>query len=574
MVSLNRRFNTLFLLLVAIPLLVVSVLLSRLYMDALVETVSGHTQDLLEQIAQNVEKELNNVSVLAAVLLYDQDLEKAARERTDAPVGPDRIEADWRMTQRLGAVFTVANRIGAIAVYLKDGSVVTSSNYPNIRSFSLADAHALRQARSKPGEVVIADGLSGVTENGGGRFILSALVCPPDSTVIDALLVMVRVPYLDQFANYPLRRDEAGLVLLGRDGTLLMSNVADLGPERATLGRLAHGNAELTVGGRPSLVNVRALGTAPWTFVLVMDRASITDRLMVYQWYLYPALGLMVGLFLVFSMVFFARVTKPILEVIDNMRRLAAGQEPRPFRPEGIRELSALTDTFDHMVTEIRRLDDERRQQSERRLAAEIQALQFQISPHFVANTLNSIRMMALAAQNHGIRDMTQALIRLLAESYASVDPATTLSNEVANLANYLSIMRIRFGEHFRVKYELGEDTLNCQVLRMSLQPLVENAILHGFAGLDRQGVLVIRSRREDQDLVLEVADNGVGMDEGLRASLLETVPQGPIPRIGVHNVHERLKLNFGGGYGLSITSRLGEGTTVTVTMPCREAQR
>ena len=585
MVSLNRRFNTVFALLVALPLVLAFLLMSWLYMSALLGTVSNQTQELMEQIAQTIETELNSVSVLAATLDYDEELKDAANDWADGATNQEKIAATWRMTKRLGSIFTVANRFGAIAVSMKDGTVLPVSNYPNIRSFQLADT-VLRQAKSRPNEVVIADSLSGVSDNGGGRFILSAIISPgrdQGGRAIDAILVMFRVPYLDQFTGLTDSTKKAGLTILGRSGQLLLLGLpAPLTPrDFVAIQALPLGNDELSLGGRTYLVNTRTLDQ--WRLLLTMDKASVTRSIMSYQWYLYPALALMFGLFLVYSMVFFSRVTRPIKGVMENMRRFASGEEPVPVRLDGIQELAELSGDFDSMVAEIRRLDSERRQQSDRRLAAEIQALQFQINPHFVANTLNSIRMMALAAHNDAIRDMTQALIRILADSYSSADSLTNLAGEIANIKNYLFIMKVRFGEHFQVVYDLAPDTLSCCVLRMGLQPLVENAVLHGFAGLPRQGLLTIRSRRDSggSALVLDVEDNGVGMDPTLAAGLLAApAPDSPgegkegqesFNKIGIRNVHDRIRLNFGHAYGLTIRSEPDVGTLVQITLPCRE---
>jgi len=587
MVSLNRRFNMVFTLLVAVPLSLAFLLMSWLYMKALLETVSNQTQELMEQVAQTIENELNTVSVLAATLNYDDELRDAANAWADHPTGPQRIAATWKMTARLGSIFTIANRFGAIAISMKDGTVLPVSNYPNIRSFQITNQAVYQQARAHPNQVVIADSLSGVTDNGGGRFILSALITPsPDlgGRAIDAILVMFRVPYLDQFTGFPDPARKAGLTILSRDGQTLLSNFPNPLPDSdlAKIHGLASGNSELSLGGKAYLVNSRTLELAQWTLLLTMDKAAVTARIMNYQWYLYPTLALMFGLFLVYSVVFFSRVTRPIKGVMENMRRFASGLEPVPVRLDGILELTELSMDFDSMVSEIRRLDADRRQQSDRRLQAEIQALQFQINPHFVANTLNSIRMMALAARNDGIRDMTQALIRILADSYASTDSLTDLAGEITNIQNYLFIMKVRFGEHFQVVYDLAPGTMDCRVLRMGLQPLVENAVLHGFSGLSRQGLLTIVSRREGEaTLVLEVVDNGVGMEPSRAAGLLEAPsPETPgqgeegqesFNKIGIRNVHERIRLHFGESYGLKIESQIDVGTWVRMSLPYRK---
>lgn len=587
MVSLNRRFNRVFVSLLAIPLLLAFVLMSWLSSKALLDTVSNQNRDLMAQVAQSIENEVNAASVLAATLVYDPEIQEAAQEWAEDQAVPRRIAAAWKMSERLGSIFTVANRFGAIVIYMRDGTTIPVSNYPNIRSFFLSDQSLWNRARAQPNQVIVADNLSGVTENGGSRFILSALISPSEAQggrAIDGILVMFRLPYLDQFTT-PDPQSATKLLILGRDGHTLLSNLSTAltDRERAALRTMPEGNSQTKLAGQPYLVNSRGLGSAAWTLVMAMDQGMVTSRIMGYLWFIYPGLVLVFGLFLVYSMVFFSRVTRPIEVVMDNMRRFASGQTPLPVRLDGIVELEALSGNFDAMVAEIRRLEDERKRQSDRRLEAEIRALQFQINPHFVANTLNSIRMMALVARNDGIRDMTQALIRILADSYAGTDSLTVLAAEVENIKNYLFIMKVRFGEHFQVAWDLAPDTLECRVLRMGLQPLVENAILHGFAGLGTPGLLTIRSFREDQGkiLVLEVVDNGVGMDpfraEGLLAARAPEVPgqgdegQETFNKIGIRNVHDRIRLNFGPEFGLRVESRLGSGTRVRMTLPVQE---
>lgn len=592
MVSLNRRFNMVFILLVALPLLLVCLSLSLFYMNALIDTVQGQANGLLEQVAQNVDKELTNVSVLTATLRYDKELNAAAEARGQSRTSPERIAAAQRMSVRLNDIFTFTNRMGLIAVYMRDGTVLQSSNYPNLQLPILGDQAAYRGARSQPDQVVIIDSLSGMAPQ-GERFILSALICPGDGadSGIEAIMVMFRISYLDQLTVPPRQDESAGLILLGRDRGAILSDFTGRldANDRERIRRLPPGGAELRLQGKSFLVNSRQLEPAGWTLLLAVDKAGITKRIMDYQWYLYPALALMTGLFLVYAMVFFARVSRPIHGVVENMRRFAAGQDTLPVRAEGISELVALTRNFESMETEIRRLDAERESQSQRRLAAEIRALQFQINPHFVANTLNSIRMMALAARNDAIRDMTQALIRILADSYASADPMTNLASEAENLKSYLAIMKVRFAEHFRTEWRIDDDCLDCHVLRMCLQPLVENAILHGFAGLPRQGLLEITARREARAdgsaelLLVEIRDNGLGMEEAKRRSLLAEAAQpagngsGGLAEvsnhIGVRNVHERIRLHFGADYGLEIASAAGEGTTVRLRLPVQREE-
>ena len=582
MVSLSRRLNRAFLLIVVLPLLLVSLLMSSLYIRALLDIVGGQTRELMGQVGQSVENEVNSVSVLAATVLYDSELRASASAWADAADSGARFAAFSRLGDRLNSIFTFSNRFGAIVLYMKDGSVLPASNYPNLRPFVLADQTAYREAKTNLNKVVIADNLSGFTDNGGGRFIVSAIACPSEELggrAIDAIVLMFRVPYLDQFLGVTDPSRQAGLVILAQNDAKILADftgkltLADTG----AILKLAPGSSRLLLSGKTYLVNLATLDVAHWAFLLAMDQDSIAKRILNNQWFLLPLLALMTALFFLYSWVLSSGVTRPIAAVAENMRRFTSNLELTRVDHGNVREIATLSQTFDSMVLDIRRLDEERRGQAELRLAAEIQALQFQINPHFVANTLNSIRMMALAARNDSIREMTQSLIRILADSYAHAGPFTSLAGEIENVRSYVSIMKIRFGEHFVVDYDLEPETSQCQVLRMCLQPLVENAVLHGFAGLKRQGKLRIAARRTATELVVLVEDNGVGMDKPMVARLLERAegegaPEG-IHRIGLINIHERLRLNFGAAYGLKVSSQPRRGTTVQVAFPLKESE-
>lgn len=585
MVTLKKRFTLMFALIVALPILLICQALSWLYMNALLETVLTNTRSLMEEVSQSIENELVKVSMLTATLIYDKELVQDAVSFAGSASEGEKIAAYWKLNERLGAIFAISNSVGAIAVYMRDGSVVPVSNYPNIRSFTLSDRAAFSAAMETREKVVVADNLSGVTENGVKQFILSAFVSPsPENggSAIDAILVMFRTPYLDRFLYPGGKSTGASLSVLSRDRNLLLSGLPE-NTSPAALSPLADpsfSEQEIKIDGASYLVCTSRVDIAGWTLVLTKDKASVTGRIMAYQWYLLPAIAVMCGLFFAYSLVFFSRVVAPIAGTIENMRRFGSGMDPVPVDSTGIKELEALGENFDRMVLDIKRLDAERTEQNDRRLAAEIQALQFQISPHFIANTLNAIRMAAIASRNDAIRDMSKGLMRVLKQSYQSAGSLATLAEEIENVESYVAIMKVRFGGHFSIEYALAPETLDRKLLRMCLQPIVENAILHGLSESLRPGLLTIRSKLlPNGDLEVEVEDNGIGMDQGKADRLLEAKSPGRMDadgpedggsnRIGMQNVRNRLSLNFGSRGSLAVNSAPGVGTTVKLTFPC-----
>jgi len=239
------------------------------------------------------------------------------------------------------------------------------------------------------------------------------------------------------------------------------------------------------------------------------------------------------------------------------------------------------------------RLDAERRRAERERLTAELEALRYQINPHFIANTLNSIKLMASAARADAIVTMTRDLMRMLSDSYAGAGVLTELSRELAGIEAYVRIMKVRFGERFALEIDAQPETESLLVLRMLLQPIVENAILHGFGGgavgRATRGTIRVTARRElcavaappcpepwaqpvpGEVLVLEVCDDGVGVQPVARRQQRAGESRGGpevLHRIGIGNVERRIALNFGAPYALEIESEPGAFTRVRYILP------
>jgi len=538
-----RRFNIAFILLVCVPGLLVSVILSRLYISALFSTVAGQTEAVADQIVLNMRNEVDGASILTSALFQDLELRSLANRYSRARSSGERLLAANRLDDKMAGFFTYSSRLGAVNIYMKNGQVYYYQNYPNIRSYEGLDPSVYAQARKEAGKVYILDQLTGPTGNTGEKFMLSVAVCttPQDyDTDIDAILVRFRIPYFDELRSRPQSGPAGNVIIYGRDGRVLLTSL----PDEAALtspqlfAQKDSGSAsfrKVTLGGRAWLASFLGMEFPGWTVVVLVDQAAIMGRITSYQWYLYPALALLVVLFVLYA----------------------------------------------------RFITTEREERERARMKAELAALRFQIDPHFVSNTLNSIRLMARAAKADAIAEMTQSLMRVLADSYSGTGPMTTLDHEIANLSSYVGIMKVRFGETFDVAWRIGEDTKDLLVLKMILQPIMENAILHGISPAGRRGLISITSCIESavglraarlpeqglravagQRLVIETQDDGVGMTQETAKIVLapengtQTGTNG-LHRVGLANVHQRIRLNFGDPFGLAVESVPGSYTRV-----------
>lgn len=266
------------------------------------------------------------------------------------------------------------------------------------------------------------------------------------------------------------------------------------------------------------------------------------------------------------------RLTEPIRQLRGAMERVEARADlDTRIQVRTEDEVGQLAHGFNAMLDEIQRLVDDvlRAQLHERE--AELQALQSQINPHFLYNTLESINMLALAHGDRDVSRMVTALGRLLRLTLSSSEPLIPLRNELEHVNHYLVVQRMRYGERIDARIEIDESLLDYLLPKLTLQPLVENALYHGLEPKRGTGTLRVRGRVADGTVEIAVEDDGVGMDEGtlaiLQDALRTAAPRGD-RSVGLANVQGRLKLYCGQEYGLTLRSALGEGTVVVIRVP------
>ncbi|UJF35481.1 sensor histidine kinase [Paenibacillus hexagrammi] len=195
---------------------------------------------------------------------------------------------------------------------------------------------------------------------------------------------------------------------------------------------------------------------------------------------------------------------------------------------------------------------------------AEIMALNLQLNPHFLYNTLNIINWMAIEKDQKAISRMIVSLSTMLQYTVNNKQEIVRLKDDLEWLKGYTHIMEIRFEGIFRFRFEVDDLPGDCKVPKLFLQPIIENAIIHGFDHEQKEGIIIIRGEIDGNDLVFKVIDNGKGMRSDKVAGLLSPHSKG----IGIKNVEQRIIILYGSNYRLHIQSREGIGTEVTVRIP------
>ncbi len=262
-------------------------------------------------------------------------------------------------------------------------------------------------------------------------------------------------------------------------------------------------------------------------------------------------------------------VTRPVNSLISSMKDFESSPEDFRYSPAQMRisEFSQISDSFGHLTWMIRSLFERVRDEEKELRKTELRALQAQINPHFLYNTLDSIQWMCERGKNESAVRMVSALAKLFRISISRGHELIPLRDELRHAESYLTIQKYRYGDRFDYRFEVDENLGDFLCVKITLQPLIENAIYHGIEPLVDEGEIVISAKSDGDCILLSVSDNGVGMTAEQITQVLGKA-RSDSGGIGVRNVNDRIRIYFGEEYGLKVDSEPDVGTTITVKIP------
>ena len=268
---------------------------------------------------------------------------------------------------------------------------------------------------------------------------------------------------------------------------------------------------------------------------------------------------------------FIARnITRPLQQLRDSMARVQEGDfGAAEVEVTSRNEVGSLTRSFNVMTSRIQELMKQNIYEQQQKRKSELKALQSQINPHFLYNTLDFIIWMAEGKKNEEVVVMTASLARLLRQSISNEEEQVPIGQEVEYARSYLTIQKMRYKDKLEFQIQVDAQIMRVPIIKLVLQPLIENAIYHGLKYKEGKGLLIVRGYREGENAVLQIKDNGAGMDEQTLSHIFEKHKVNYRSNgVGVYNVQKRLQLYYGMDYGITYSSKQGEGTTASIVIP------
>ena len=275
----------------------------------------------------------------------------------------------------------------------------------------------------------------------------------------------------------------------------------------------------------------------------------------------------------VMAWVFSGRIAAPLRKLCADVRQVEEGDLNQTFDMDSFSELTDLSTGMARMLQRIRALIERVRSKEEEKRRMELNWLQAQINPHFMYNTLFSIKCSVDMGRNEEAGHMLTTFIQMLRGVLSTPDEMVPLRTQMESLQQYVELQRFRYDGAFDPLLESDEQAAACRVPKLLIQPLVENSILHGI-DMAGGGIITVIARRQGEALSIQVEDNGVGMTPARIREVMTAQGDAGRPHLGIRNIHERIRLHFGPPWGLDIESTSGQGTRITLRLPALEEEK
>lgn len=538
--------------------------------DIIKEKTREYNIDVITEVGRNIEFKLSENRRLYYAIFTNATVQNELRhDNLGFESAQAKIEARRRIESILFEAILGSDDLEAIYIYSLSGNKYNSYHVGESYWLSTDDQRRIEEARGSmvwlrpdPERLVIL----------GGRAIYDL----ETQQLLGYLVLHYREKTLAQtYDQINLKQrghifmvDGQGRVISSPDKTQLNETIDAPYIDKMNKGE-THGFFSERVDDKLVYITYKLIEGTDWRIISIIHAAQYEKEAISLKNWLLIIIGICCACFLFIAIAWSSHMSKPIRELANMMLRVEQGKFDVRYQYEYRDEIGILGRNFNKMVERINYLIHKVYQEKLLQQRSELKYLQFQINPHFLFNTLDTIHWLASMRDMSEISDMTKKLGDIMREGIKG-DDFIMLANEIRNINNYLDIQKYRFRDRMNVSVDIDIDILHMKVPKFILQPIVENAIVHGVERQIGAGHIHIRGYKEDDVLIFTIKDNGPGMSAEdiakLQLDKVDDEEQGG--GIGLRNVHQRIKLYYGSDYGVHIKSEIGVGTRVTLVLP------
>ncbi|MFC5451485.1 cache domain-containing sensor histidine kinase [Paenibacillus aestuarii] len=566
--------------LIAAPLGIASYLTYTSYSASIQKNTGKFQMDVVKELTANIDTYVNELNVLT--LLPYQSPEILAYLEASPPSDPilsfnERVTLE-DFTKRVFANGRVD--ISGITLYKMSGGTYTAMSEEQANySLRPVEREPWYDKVSKTGKVVY---IGTFNKNGSDAssqiYSFARKIRSVETGKVLGYLVLDVDKTIIRNKMEAISNDRKNIMIVDTAGEIVYKSMEDL-IDAAKL--MTYRGAGTVLYKQPEDTELLSYYTSPftgWTIMEMVPLATLLQDTITMRNYtiLISSVCLLLAALSIIAVAF--RITNPISQLRNLMRKVVLGDLEVSIPIRSRDEIGQLSQSFNIMVSKLSDLGYRLYESEIREKNSQISALQSQINPHFLYNTLGSISMYAEIQGNKEVVKMTNNLSRLLRYSINSQQSQVPLNMEIEHVKGYMAIQQIRFEDKINFEVHVEPELLSYSVIRFILQPIVENSIVHGIEKGNGYGTIILTGKKQDENMLITISDDGAGMSAARLQSLLDKkLAPPPTEGTGGHglmNVHRRIALRYGPQYGLKIESKLGQGTLISLTLPLIEADQ
>jgi sensor histidine kinase YesM len=572
----QKKIFTLFIAVLALPSFLIFLGLIRVVTDTLKKSAVVSLRQLNDEVIDITEDRLLGLSQFTMQVYYNESL----MDQLEHSFLRDGSVENEELLSRILKSFINTNRYLA-TIYLRTDEGDYVEGMPLVSADVFWD-YRTEEPTDEPGRVLWIPTMrvNGVL-GGSYRCFAARRQIRKDNHRVATLLLVFRESFFDRAYRNLLLEQGQTLTILADDGTVVSASERDsiglltndpflLGLRSMTGGRMDGNSAERRVNGEPRIAVYGVSDITGWLFVNEIPVKVVlkaADRLRSFLLILaIPYAAFLLSVTYILS----RHLALPLRRLATAIDSIGEGRLDTAV-PTGDDEIGHLSGAIIVMADRISALLARVKEEERRKNQAELRYLQMQLSPHFVYNTLNTVKWMAVMNRQDNIRDVVEALVKLMRNVSDPGEPTISLRRELELIRSYVQIQRVRYSD-FSLDIAVPDGLLNCEIPKFVVQNLVENTIVHGIAGMESQGRISIRAGIEGDTLVIGVEDNGTGFPSNAGSPISpEADPEHA--HTGLDGIRERIRLSYGEEYGVTVRNGEGMGALVSLRLPIRRQE-
>lgn len=558
-VSIQKRIMALFFVCIILPVFVLGMLSYGYSSKIIHRKLIDYNHDLLEETSLSIQQEIDKIDYMTVAMFTNDTVQEnfpvLNRSRNSVLQNTRALRDVEKALIQTSAAYDNIICTGLVGT---NAEIKISENLPSIR----LSEEEYRQVDHGQGEMIWLSTLNGKWQLTGARVLYNLNTQMP----IGYIVVAYDYHAFEDILKSKKYFENGNVYLVDSNNAIIAGNIKYTPGETLDVDSRIFDKDNSIVIDNLYFVTKKVSSTG-WKLVSIVPSVQFEQEIISLRSWIFVFAPVVAFLSFLLAFGISRQMLKPLKELAEVMKTVGNGNLDAHWEYSKNDEIGVIAESFDRMLSQINQLMKDSLEQERLYHNAEISALRMQINPHFIYNTLDSIKWMA---QSHGDSQVVNAIGALSDYMRSTLYGPSEVSirDEVANIQNYLLIQKFRFGDQLRFYLDFSEDILDVKVPRLILQPLVENAIIHGASKKMGIGHIDIIGKSVPGAVVLSVRDDGPGMSEEKIRQVLTSDDSLEKDSIGLYNVHRRLELHYGEGHGLIIESRIGCGLNARIQIP------